>query len=66
MRQRCAAVALLQGSELHGQRQHPPWLANARIPVLIGGHIGFVSAYFIGLFTIFHVAAAYKKLELKV
>ena len=42
------------------------WVVNSRVPVLIGGHVGFLLAYFLGLYTIFHVARAYKKLELKV
>lgn len=46
--------------------EHPEWLANARAPVLAGGYIGFLVAYCVGLYTIFHVARAYKKLELKV
>ena len=42
------------------------WVGNSRMPVLIGGHVGFIVAYCLGLYTIFHVARAYKKLELKV
>jgi hypothetical protein len=48
------------------EHDRPAWLENARIPVLVGGHVGFIAAYVIGLFTIFHVARAYKKLEIKV
>ena len=34
--------------------------------MLVGGHVGFLVAYCLGLYTIFNVAKAYKKLELKV
>lgn len=37
-----------------------------QVPVLVGGHVGFLLAYVLGLYTIFNVAKAYKKLELKV
>lgn len=63
---KCAEVTQLQSGSLQVERKRPPWLANARVPVLVGGNIGFTVAYFIGLYTIFHVAQAYKKLELKV
>ena len=46
--------------------QTPEWIANGRIPVLVGGHFAFIVSYILGLYTIFHVAKAYKKLELKV
>lgn len=63
---KCSEVAQLESGNLQVERHHPPWLENARIPVLVGGNIGFVVAYFVGLYTIFHVAQAYKKLDLKV
>ena len=44
----------------------PKWITNGRTPVLVGGHFAFIISYFLGLYTIFHVARAYKKLELKV
>lgn len=62
--QRCAGVQQLESSQV--ETDHPDWLANARVPVLVGGYIGFLVAYCVGLYTIFHVAQAYKKLELKV
>jgi hypothetical protein len=61
---RCAEAEQLAGSQT--EYDHPDWLANARVPVLLGGYIGFILAYFLSLYTIFHVAKAYKKLELKV
>jgi hypothetical protein len=63
--QQCAALTQLEQAQ-SAQRRHPPWLAEARMPVLVGGHIGFTLAYFIGIFTIYYVTKAYKKLELKV
>ena len=62
--QRCADVQQLESSQ--AEFDHPDWLANAKHPILVGGHIGFLVAYCLGLYTIFHVARAYKKLELKV
>jgi hypothetical protein len=59
-------VVQLQNGILRVESEHPPWLANAKVPVLVGGNIGFTVAYFIALYTIYHVAKAYKKLELKV
>ena len=60
----CEAVQLLDSAQ--GEPSNPEWMSNATAPILIGGHIGFVVAYCLGLYTIFHVARAYKKLELKV
>ena len=48
------------------QRGTPAWISQGRVPVLVGGHLAFIVSYFLGLYTIFHVAKAYKKLELKV
>jgi hypothetical protein len=62
--QRCAEVQALEAAQVEHDR--PAWLEKGRIPVLVGGHVGFIAAYVIGLFTIFHVARAYKKLEIKV
>ena len=62
--QRCAGVQQLEASQV--EHKHPDWLASARAPVLVGGYIGFPVAYCVGLYTIFHVAKAYKKLDLKV
>jgi hypothetical protein len=53
-------------SALQSDIQQPKWIANSKIPVLVGGYVGFPMAYLLGLFTIFRVAKAYKKLELKV
>ena len=64
MLKRCADVQLLESSQ--AEFDHPDWLANAKHPVSIGGHIGFVVAYCLVLYTIFHVARAHKKLEFKV
>jgi hypothetical protein len=62
--QRCAEVQRLEAAQT--EQDTPDWVANARVPVLVGAYVGFIAAYFLGLFTIFHVARAYKKLELKV
>lgn len=62
--ERCGAVDQLATSQ--AEYDHPSWLANAQTPVLVGGYIGFLLAYILALYTIFHVARAYKKLELKV
>jgi hypothetical protein len=62
--QRCAEVQRLEAAQT--AQDTPDWVANARVPVLVGAYVGFIAAYFLGLFTIFHVARAYKKLELKV
>ena len=39
----------------------PRWLTDARLPVLIGGRIAFSLAFFLGLYTVLYVAAAYKR-----
>lgn len=44
----------------------PEWLENSRVPLLIGGEVGFSLAYLLGLYTIMHVAAAYKRFSRQV
>lgn len=61
----CQASLQLQGAQ-QAQRRHPAWLAKAERPVLLGGSGAVVCAYCIIMYTIYHVARAYKKLELKV
>jgi hypothetical protein len=66
----CKSVQIAQAcgylNALQSHREQPKWIANSKLPVLIGGHVGFAMAYLLGLFTIFRVAKAYKNLELKV
>lgn len=61
----CRAERQLQDVQ-QAQRQHPSWLAEAEGPVVFGGGAAVVCAYAISMYTIYHVARAYKKLELKV
>ena len=70
----CQAVGALENAQGCGDdptiecdtTRHPQWLEDARWPVLIGGYIGFIVAYCVGLYTIFNVAKSYKKLQMKV
>eukprot|EP00892_Ulva_mutabilis_P009432 jgi/Ulvmu1/6861/UM031_0066.1 len=59
----CRTARALQAAQ--GEQQHPRWLADAREPVLIGGFAAVISAYCISMYTIYHVARAYKHLEVR-
>lgn len=60
----CQTAAMLQAAQ--DDSGHPRWLARAETPVLIGGFAAVVTAYAISMYTIYHVAKAYKKLEIRV
>jgi hypothetical protein len=60
----CAAVQQLNSTQ--SDTGQPDWVTMARTPILVGGYLGFIVGYVLSLYTIFHVARAYKKLELKV
>jgi hypothetical protein len=60
----CEAVQLLNSTQ--SDIGHPEWVTKARTPVLVGGYLGIIVGYVLSLYTIFHVARAYKKLEMKV
>eukprot|EP00892_Ulva_mutabilis_P002674 jgi/Ulvmu1/12407/UM009_0056.1 len=61
-----AACETASGLEaLQDEQPHPQWLADARSPVLIGGFAAIIAAYCISMYTIYHVARAYKGLELR-
>eukprot|EP00892_Ulva_mutabilis_P009433 jgi/Ulvmu1/6862/UM031_0067.1 len=62
--ERCQTERQLQGAQ-QAQRRHPRWLAEGETPVLLGGAAAVVAAYCISMYTIYHVARAYKRLELK-
>jgi hypothetical protein len=60
----CAAVEKLTKDQVT-TREHPEWLNKSRVPVLIGGYIAFAVAYCLGLYTVWHMARAYKRLEVQ-
>lgn len=60
----CRTARTLFGAQQ--EEPHPEWLRDSRTPVLVGGFAAVIIAYCISMYTIYHVARAYKKLELKV
>lgn len=60
----CQTASLLQLAQ--DSQAHPRWLADAETPVLIGGFAAVIMAYCISMYTVYHVAKAYKRLELRV
>lgn len=61
----CRKIGSLTESQV-ARTSKTKWLDHSKVPVLVGGHIGFLVAYCIGLYTIYYVARSYKRLELKV
>jgi hypothetical protein len=60
----CQAATML--SDVISEGATPRWLTEARLPVIIGGRLAFTAAFLLGLYTIFHVAAAYKRFNKRV
>jgi hypothetical protein len=60
----CQAASVL--SDVIGGGTTPRWLTEARLPVIICGRIAFTAAFLLGLYTIFHVAQAYKHFKKRV
>lgn len=60
----CLAASAIQS--IFGEAENPQWLLDSHDPIRIGGYLGFILAYVLGLYTILHVAGAYKRFVLKV
>jgi hypothetical protein len=60
----CATAESVQA--LFGLDRNPKWLEESYTPILIGGNVGFFLAYLLGIYTILHVATAYKSFFKKV
>jgi hypothetical protein len=55
----CIAASAIQS--VFGGPTNPQWVLEAYDPIRIGGNLGFALAYLLGIYTILHVASAYKR-----
>jgi hypothetical protein len=55
----CIAASAIQS--VFGRSENPRWVLESYDPIRIGGTLGFVLAYILGLYTLLHVAGAYKR-----
>lgn len=51
---------------IYDSGENPQWVLDAETPVKVGGKVGFLLAYLLGIYTILHIARAYKRFILSV